>query len=362
MHSTWGNSDMEPAEIRTVEPGTPIDPASLLDLAAIGMRLASVTAEPAWRECTATLVTGGKSNLTFELRSSAGAVILRRPPIGKLLPRAHDMGREVRIQAALRATPVPVAQILFYDDGPLIGVPCYVMVKVPGRVVRDALPPYWAESTADRRRLSFALVDTLVALHSVDYQAVGLGDYGRPDGFVERQIRRWTGQWERSRTRDVPAVAELARRLATRVPPSGAARLVHGDYRLDNCVLDEGDPGTIRAVLDWELSTVGDPLADVGGLLYFWREPGERHGALTPGVSHLPGFPTRAELADRYARQTGRDLSDIGYYQALAHFRYAVITQGVATRAAVGAMGGQHFGNLDDEVHKIAADGLAAIG
>lgn len=335
-----------------------IDPAALTGLDRLAPALAEATEDERWRSCTAELIIGGKSNLTFTLRSEAGELVLRRPPTGNLLPSAHDMAREARVQRGLASTDVPVPRIVLADEGDLIGVQFYVMEKVPGHVVRDQLPDGWAETPEERRAMAFALADTLAALHAVDYEAVGLGDYGRPEGFMARQVRRWSGQWEKSRSREVPEMEELARRLAADVPRQQRATIVHGDFRTDNVIYDAGDPGRINAVLDWELSTLGDPMSDVGLLMLYWREAGEDGLSLIPGVSHLPGFPSRAEMLDRYATTAGVDLDDLTWYQAFAHFKFAVIVQGVSARSKAGAMGGQDFGDLDDLVLRLAAEGL----
>ncbi|MTD16267.1 phosphotransferase [Nakamurella sp. YIM 132087] len=331
------------------------------DPAVIGPALAAAAGDDRWTDVTATLIAGGKSNLTFRLTSPAGSAVLRRPPTGTLLPKAHDMGREVRVQQALAPTPVPVARIPLADDGGLLGVPCYVMELVDGQIIRDTLPDGFADAGSDRAAIAHALVDTLADLHTVDHTAVGLDGFGRAGGYIERQVARWSDQWARSSDHPVPDLDELARRLRADVPPDGGVAVVHGDYRLDNCVLDATDPGTVRAVLDWELATIGDPLADIGALLFFWREMGESFPVLIPGVSNLPGFPTRADLAQRYAERSGLDLSRIAYYEAFAAFRFAVITQGVARRAADGAMAGQQFGDVADDLAMMAAYGLERI-
>lgn len=321
--------------------------------------LVEATGEPDWADVRAELISGGKSNLTFLLTSPAGEMILRRPPTGELLPSAHDMLREARIQAALADTPVPTAGIVLADAGDLIGIQCYVMKKVPGHIIRNRMPDGFATVEEERRALGTGFIETLAAIHAVDPDAVALGDYGRPSGFMERQIRRWTGQWEKSATHEVPEVDELARRLAAAVPRQERSTIVHGDYRIDNVIFDADQPGQINAVLDWELSTLGDPLADLGMLLTFWRQPGEPDlSSLTPGVTHLPGFPTRAEMSRRYAEVTGADLEHLDVYTAFAHFKFAVIAQGVSVRARSGAMGGQDFGNLDHEVKAVATAGL----
>ena len=330
-----------------------------LDL--VGPALARAMKNPGWERLEASLVSGGKSNLTFELTSDAGEAVLRRPPDGPLLPRAHDMAREARVQRALAGTPVPVAAILLEDTGELIGVPFYVMEKVDGYVVRDTLPAGWAESAQDRHAIADVLVDTLADLHAVDPAEVGLSGFGRPSGLGERQVRRWGDQWERSKSRDVPAVDELARRLRADPPKGPGGAIVHGDYRLDNCLMARGMPPAVAAVLDWELATLGEPLADLGLFLFYWREPGEARPAMTPAPSMLPGFPPRSYLAERYAKRTGADLRDLTSWVALAHFKSAVVAQGIAARVQAGSMAGQEFGDISAEVDRIAAEGLALL-
>lgn len=327
----------------------------------LGPALARATDDDRWISFDASLISGGKSNLTFLIRSDAGELVLRRPPTGKLLPSAHDMGREAKVQRALADSAVPVAKIVLSDDGDLLGLPCYVMERVPGHIIRGELPPGYADDAAGREAMSWAFVEVLADLHAVDYEAVGLGDYGRPAGFLERQVRRWTGQWEASRTHDVADVDELAKRLASAIPAQQRNSIAHGDYRFDNVVFAPENPGRIGAVLDWELSTLGDPLADLGLLMLFWAEPGEQFPALIPGVTNQEGFPTRAQMLERYATRSGVDLSDLNPYIAFAHFKFAVIAQGVVARSAAGAMGGQDFGNLDEEIRNLAATGLTYL-
>lgn len=228
-------------------------------------------------------------------------------------------------------------------------------------MVRGELPAGYAATDDERRALSFAFADSLAALHAVDQEAVALGDYGRPEGFMSRQVRRWTGQWQASATHEVPEIDQLARRLADSVPRQQRASIVHGDYRLDNVVLDAVMPGRINAVLDWELSTLGDPLTDLALLSLFWIGPGEQQLSLIPGVTHLPGFPTREQMLERYAVTSGADLADMSWYEAFAHFKFAVIAQGVQVRAKADAMGGQDFGELDDEIVHLGRSGLALL-
>jgi aminoglycoside phosphotransferase (APT) family kinase protein len=335
--------------------------ADLVPWDRLGPALVAATGDERWLEGRPELIAGGKSNLTFRLLSDAGELVLRRPPTGELLPSAHDMAREARVQRALAPTAVPTAGIVLADDGELLGLPCYVMEKAAGHVVRGTLPPGYADEPAERHAVAAAFADTLAALHAVDPGSVGLADYGRPEGFMARQVRRWTGQWEASRSRDVPEVDALGRRLAASVPPQRRSSIVHGDYRLDNVVLHPDEPGRITAVLDWELSTLGDPMSDLALLLLFWREEGEPELTLIPGVSHLPGFPTRAEMLGRYADASGADVSDLDWYLAFAHFKFAVIAQGVSARSRAGAMGGQDFGDLDTEILGLGRRGLALV-
>ena len=335
---------------------------NLIRLDLVGPVLARTLGDARWEELDAVLIAGGKSNLTFELTSAAGTVVLRRPPSGPLLPRAHDMGREARIQRALAGTPVPVPAILLEDStAELLGVPFYVMEKVDGYVIRSDIPAGYAESAQDRRGIADALVDTLADLHAVRPAEVGLADLGRPDGYVERQVRRWSDQWERSKSREVPAVDELARRLRADPPTGPGGAIVHGDFRLDNCIMAPRLPPMVAAVLDWELTTLGDPLADLGLTLFYWRQPGDVKPALTPTPSMLPGFPPRSYLADRYAKRTGADLGELTAYMALAHFKSAVIAQGIAARVQAGSMAGQDFGDLSAEIDRIAAEGLELL-
>jgi aminoglycoside phosphotransferase (APT) family kinase protein len=209
-----------------------------------------------------------------------------------------------------------------------------------------------------------SMIATLAALHRVDPDAVGLGDLGRRDGYVERQLRRWARQWEQSKTRELPAIEEVGRRLAARVPPQGPAAIVHGDYRLDNLMLSPA--GEVVAVLDWELCTLGDPLADVGLLMAYWPEPGDEVRPLTSPPSALPGFPSRADLAGAYAAVAGRDLSELDFYVALGFWKLAVILEGVYARAAAGAYGGgfdyQEFPAIVTRLSEQALDATTHAG
>ncbi|HEX6418948.1 MAG TPA: phosphotransferase family protein [Acidimicrobiales bacterium] len=284
------------------------------------------------------LIAGGRSNLTYRVTDAAGrAWVLRRPPLGQVLATAHDMGREHRIISALGPTDVPVAPVVgLCTDEAVNGAPFYVMGFVDGLVARDAEAAATLDEPA-RRRAGEQIAEVLARIHAVDPDAVGLGDLGRREGYVERQLRRWYGQWQKSRTRELPVVDEVHDALAARVPEQGPAAIVHGDYRLDNCLLKPD--GTIAAVLDWELCTLGDPLADVGLLLVYWAERDDANPALMEAATTLPGFPTRAEMIERYATASGRDVSDVGYYVAFGYWKLACILEGVYARYRGGVMG-----------------------
>jgi aminoglycoside phosphotransferase (APT) family kinase protein len=284
------------------------------------------------------LIPGGRSNLTYRVDDTAGhAWVLRRGPLSHVLATAHDMGREFRIISALAPTDVPVPPIVgLCDDPEVTGATFYVMDFVEGAVVRDQA----AGSRLDeptRRRAGEEITDVLARIHAVDPDAVGLAELGRKEAYVQRQLRRWHGQWEQSKTRELPVVDEVHLALAAEVPDQGRATIVHGDYRLDNCLV--AADGTIQAVLDWELCTLGDPLADVGLLLVYWTQPGDETAALGDSATVLPGFPTRAELIERYGEASGRDLTNIDYYVAFGYWKLACILEGVYARYRAGAMG-----------------------
>ena len=279
------------------------------------------------------------SNLTYRVTDGTGErCVLRRPPLGHVLPSAHDMGREHRIINALGATPVPVAPALGYcDDESVNGAPFYVMGYVDGVVVRDAGTAETRLSPDARRVAGDNIVDTLVALHAVDPDAVGLGDLGRHDGYIARQLKRWYGQWYASKTAELPAIDRVHDALLGRIPEQGPTAIVHGDYRLDNCMLDTG--GHVLAVLDWEICTLGDPLADVGMLQVYWTGPGDERTAWAGLGTTVPGFPNRADLLERYAKVSGRDLDAIDFYVAFAFWKLACILEGVYSRYLGGALG-----------------------
>ena len=339
----------------------PVDELLRPDL--VGPRIAAATGEGAWTDFTAELIAGGKSNLTFTLRSDAGELILRRPPTGDLLPSAHDMAREARIQQGLASTDVPVAKILLSEtSGEDLGVPYYVMEKVDGHVIRDRLPEGYAEDDDDKAAMADAQIDALVALHAVDQEAVGLGDLGRPDGYLERQLRRWLGQSEKAHESvRTDRLAELAARLGESMPASPSSRIIHGDYRLDNYVVDPGDPGTILAILDWELSTLGDPVADLAQTVLYWGDPDGPKVPLIPSITTEAGWPGPERLLERYCAATDTDPSHMPWYLAFATFKFAAIAQGVATRSLAGDMAGQEFGDIGPQIRDLVEHGHSIL-
>lgn len=326
------------------EPGGPVSTGA--EPTTVGPYLARVLDEPGWEDCSVSLISGGKSNLTYEVTSSAGAVVLRRPPLAAVLPTAHDMGREYRVQSALADTPVPVPRMRHLcTDETVLGVQFYVMDKVDGLVLRGTLPDGYAQSPEERKRLADALVDVLVAIHAVPVTGA-LEGYGPPEGYLARQLRRWTRQWEASREVELPELDALAADLTAKAPEQRETTLVHGDYRLDNTMVDRADPGRIRAVLDWELSTLGDPLADVGLLGVYWSGGSATAGSadsIVETVTGLPGFPSRAEVLESYAERSGRSTEDLPWYLAFGYFKLAVISAGIAARARAGGMVGEGF-------------------
>jgi aminoglycoside phosphotransferase (APT) family kinase protein len=309
------------------------------------------------------LIAGGRSNKTYRVDDSVGSSwVLRRPPLGQTLPTAHDMGREYRIISALGPTLVPVPPAIgFCDDESVNEKPFYVMGYVDGHILRDTETTEKVLDEPRRRLAAESLVDVLAEIHAVDPDAVGLGDLGRKEGYIERQLKRWYSQWEKSKTREIPAVDEVHQRLLETVPEQGPATIVHGDYRLDNTML--GDDGQVLAVLDWEICTLGDPLADVGLLCVYWADPGEELSALLSAPTTLAGFPRRAEIAARYAERSGRDLSRLDYYVAFGYWKLACILEGVYARYVAGIMGreGHGFEAFADHVVLLAETARKAV-
>jgi aminoglycoside phosphotransferase (APT) family kinase protein len=346
------------------------------DPVAVGAWLAARLADPSWADCTLRPIGGGRSNLTYRVDSAAGSVVLRRPPVGEVAATAHDMGRERRVITALAATSVPVPGVLAYSEGgPPVDAPCFVMEYLEGVVPLAELPLGWATDPLERRRASEVLVEVLARLHAVDPESVGLGGFGRPDGFLARQVRRWGTQWAAARDSGDSAAdtaAELSRlseTLAAGVPATQRNTIVHGDYRIDNCLYDAVDPGRIRAVLDWELSTLGDPLADLGLLLVYWHEaddaPVWQAAQQLPSPTRLPGFLRRTDVAQAYAAHTGLDLAPLPWYVAFGAFKLAVVLAGILARVRAGMVPASMAAGLDGSIdplvalgHHVLAEGL----
>lgn len=312
------------------------------------------------RELTFEVISGGRSNLTYRVSAETGPErwILRRPPLAHVLPTAHDMSREYRVLTTLQGSRVPVPTVVsLCEDAGVTGAPFYVMNYVDGVVLREpaqtaALTPAQRTSCAD------ALIDVLVELHGIDYHAVGLQNWGRPEGYLDRQVRRWLEQWERSKTRELPLVDEIGRRLLAGLPPDSDGVIVHGDYRLDNTMLASDDPGRIVAVLDWEMSTLGDPLSDLALLLTYWTDPpgggnGFTSAAVGRSLTALPGFPTRREIAERYSSLSGRSIELVAYYLTLAYLKLAIILEGIHARYLKGATVGTGFDNVGADVESL---------
>ena len=292
----------------------------------------------------ATLIAGGRSNLTYLLDAGRPAgstgqplLVLRRPPLGHVLPTAHDMAREYRVLSALHGTDVPVPRpVALCPDPAVIGAPFYLMEHVTGLVLRTREDG--AQVTPGQaRQLSMRFADMLSAIHGLDPEAVGLAGFGRPEGYLERQLARWQRQWELSQTREMPGYEQLIARLVAGLPAADdrGGTLVHGDYRLDNMLVVLDSSPKIAAVLDWEMSTLGDPLADLGLALVYWAEAGDDESvvlSVSPTVTSCPGFVSRSEIAARYAALTGRDVSGIGYYMAFGCFKLAVVLEGIHSR------------------------------
>jgi len=290
------------------------------------------------------LIAGGRSNLTYRVTDAAGhRYALRRPPLSHVLPTAHDMAREYRVISALGPSPVPVPQTLgLCQDADVNGAPFYVMEFVDGHILRDAQSARSALDEEGRARSGRSLAETLAALHAVDVDAVGLGDFAKRHGYIERQLRRWHEQFHKSQLDDgvdtAGVVDAVHDRLCAAIPPQQTSAIVHGDFRLDNTVL--ADDGTVRAVLDWEICTLGDPLADVGLLMVYWTEPGDVAALVGVTPTTLAGFPSRAEMRAFYAQSSGRDISQLDYYVAFGYWKLACILQGVYARYVGGAAAG----------------------
>ncbi len=289
---------------------------------------------------TFTLIAGGHSNLTYEVTDTAAhEFVLRRPPLSHVLASAHDRGREHKIISALWTTPVPVPEALGFCADPAVnGAPFYVMRFVPGVVLHDAEIAKRSLAEPQRRRTGESFVDVLADRHPVDVDAVRLGDLAKKQDYIARQLKRWYGQFQQSKTRELPAIDRVHDRLKARIPEQGRASVVHGDYRLGNCITDP-EAGKIAAVLDWEICTLGDPLADVGYVLATWTQSTDPVAGAPGAPSLAPGFPSRDEVLERYTRRSKRELSKIDFYVAFSLWKSACIIEGVYARYLGGALG-----------------------
>ena len=315
-------------------------------------------------ELRAELLSGGRSNLTFRVWDDESAWVLRRPPLHGLTPSAHDMAREYKVVAALAGTAVPVARaVTMRNDDSVLGAPFQMVENVDGNVVRSAAELEALQQTGGAGVIDgcvTSLITALADLHAVDPEAVGLGDFGRAEGYLERQVRRWGSQWEHVRLTDDTRDGDVTRlhsALAERIPVSPRASIVHGDYRIDNTILDASDPTVVRAVLDWELSTLGDPLSDAA-LMCVYRNPNFDDVLGMRAAWTSPLLPSADELAQRYAVASGQELQNWDFYMALAYFKIAIIAAGIDFRARES---GDTHGGVGAAVGPLLAEGLKLI-
>jgi aminoglycoside phosphotransferase (APT) family kinase protein len=299
----------------------------------------------------------GHSNFTFLVSRENARVVLRRPPRPPLPPSAHDVLREARLLRALESTPVRVPRVLAVgDEESVLGVPFYVMEEVHGSVITTEIPPA-LDNPAERRRIADELVDALVDVHAVDWQACGLEGYGKPTGYLERQVRRFSGLWEHNKTRELPVVEEVRDWLASNLPESPPSTIVHGDYRLGNVMVADEAPARLVAIFDWELSTIGDPLADMGYLTVTWAEaddPADISYSSLSAATRREGFLSRRDLIARYEERSGRSVSALNWYQALALWKAAVFMEGNYKRFVLGASDDQYLALFDEGVPALA--------
>ncbi len=312
----------------------PIRAGEEIDARALGDYLRDKV-EGAERVVTVEQFPGGHSNLTYLVRAGDREYVLRRPPLGPVAPKAHDMAREFRVLDAVHPLFPPAPKVfLLCEDASVIGATFFLMERRHGLVLRRDVPPEFASDSEFPRKANVGFIDCLAQLHSIDIERHGLTALGRPEGFLDRQVRGWTERWERAKTGEIPGMDGLPRWLADRLPPSPRPTLVHNDFKLDNVMLDPHNPGRVEAVLDWEMATVGDPLVDLGCALCYWTEPGDpamRGGAMI-SLTAQPGWLTRADLVQRYAEESGRDVANLGYYEVFGLFKLGVILQQIYFR------------------------------
>jgi aminoglycoside phosphotransferase (APT) family kinase protein len=308
------------------------------------------------QDLTAEPIGDGHSNVTFSLSTG---VVLRRPPRGPLPPSAHNVLREARLLKALEHTSVRTPKVLAVcDDETVIGAPFYVMEKVAGEVITTSLPAP-LDTPGQRGRVADELIDSLVELHSVDWTSAGLEGFGKPTGYLERQLRRFTGLWEHNRTRELEQVEQVGGWLAANLPESPTATIVHGDYRLGNTMFAAEEPARLIAILDWEMATIGDPLADVGYMMIHWTQAGDRVGKFNlQSVTTLPGFPSRQELIARYEERSGRSMQALNWYVTLALWKGVVFMEGNYKRAVSGSTDDPYLKTFGEGVVELAERAL----
>lgn len=337
----------------SVRPGEELDLATLESF----LRARDPDLLPPGEELRVEQFPSGYSNLTYLLRAGDRQLVLRRPPFGAKIQSAHDMGREHRILSALDGIyPKAPRPRLFCDDEAVLGAPFYLMERVRGVILRPTLSPKQAPPPEALARAAEALVETLAELHGVDPQAVGLGDLGKPEGYVRRQVEGWSHRWSRARTNEAPEVERLLPWLAENQPPESGAALIHNDFKYDNVVFEPGDVSRVRAVLDWEMATLGDPLMDLGTSLGYWAEAGDPPGILALGLNAtaLPGNPGRREVVERYAAVTGRDPGGhLVFYFVYGLFKIAVIAQQIYRRFQLGHTSDPRFAALGEGVRQL---------
>ena len=331
-----------------------VDVEQLVPAGPLGEFLDETGAEGKGETPAVTKIGEGRSNLTFRVERGGQAWVLRRPPLGELPETAHDMMREHRVLAALAGTPVRAPRPhAACPDASVIGVPFYLMEVVDGIVIRGAPPEQFGE--ADRGDIGSEMIDALAELHLVDPAAIGLGDLGKPQGYTARQVARWSKQWEFMATRALPDVEAVKTWLAEHVPADSPSAIVHGDYKLDNVVFAPAAPARLLAIFDWEMATLGDPLADLGYLMMFWPEPDEDQIGGLPQPTQYPGFSPRSELLARYEERTGFAMTDLNFYRTLALWKLAILTEGLYKRYLAGKADSDWFAILETAVPQMAA-------
>lgn len=308
---------------------------------------------------------GGHSNLTYLVKIGDKEAVLRRPPFGSKVKSAHDMGREFRVLSKLAPVyPRAPRPIALCEDESILGGKFYLMERRRGMVVRRAIPEGVTVDAAAARALSTAFVSTLAELHAIDYEAVGLGDFGKPAGYVERQITGWTRRYQDSQTDEIPEMTDVAAWLAANKKESPHASIIHNDFKYDNLILDPADLTKVIGILDWEMATIGDPLMDLGTSLCYWVEAGDPEDLrrIKMGPTDIPGSFTRRELAEAYAAQSGRDLGDIVFYYCFGLFKTAVVLQQIYYRYAKGLTKDERFATMIDGVRALARQAAAFMG